>query len=149
MSKKSGASSQRAPSDRPAIDSPIDAEEYLRTLMASNRFSSMVDEFMSRFGETFEVVLKEKDKEEKTPPSKSVTAKVVKAAISLPVTQDQVLPAIKSSDTERKVQSGEKYDLVTVKNDKMAAGFLLPKNDKGSITMQHESSYIFCSQNEV
>lgn len=92
--------------------------------MASNRFSSMVDEFMSRFGETFEVVLKEKDKDEKVP---TVTAKVVKVE-SKP---EQAKTVAKASDTERKVQSGEKYDLVTVKNDKMAAGFLLPKNDKG------------------
>ena len=117
--------------------------DYLEDVTSNSKFHTTLDDFMKRFTKSFEATARE---------LKLDAGDIeIRAGIAVPVQPAKdnpraavaskgnapnmggvvsVLPLSSVSKTTTTTQSGSSFDVVTVKNDKIQAGFLLPKKDK-------------------
>jgi hypothetical protein len=142
---RSGSLGRAAPPSFATVDTiqiaaPKLVVDYLEDMASNSKFHTMLDEFMKRFNDSFEATARELNLEgdieikaaiaiplqTKTTVPEKANAPVASLAKSvLPLSTDE--PVSKTTTT---TQSGSSFDVVTVKNDKIQAGFLLPKKDK-------------------
>lgn len=142
---RSGSLGRAAPpsflgADTVQVATPALAVNYLEDIASNSKFHVMLDEFMKRFNESFEATAREhnlkSDFEIKAAiavpvPTKASEPENSKANVAPPVVPVPP-PSTKEavSKTTTTTQSGSSFDVITVKNDKIQAGFLLPKKDK-------------------
>lgn len=113
------------------------SEDYLKDTMAANRFCNLIEDFMGRFEKNFETALRSKHPETFESAKNSSMSATKPSGKKLPGSTEKLVETVKKTaaadggpvEVSTKQVSGGKYELVTVKNEKMQAGFLLPKSE--------------------